>query len=99
MIAIDDMRPSLGAMDAPVLTPHMDKLASESLMFDRAFANFPWCNPSRNSMLSGRKPDTNKVWNFAVDLRTTWQKPFGPVGPGNNASYVTLPQVRLHSTF
>ena len=32
MIAIDDMRPSLGAMDAPVLTPHMDKLASESLM-------------------------------------------------------------------
>jgi hypothetical protein len=41
-IAIDDMRPSIGAMGAPVLTPAMDKLASESLMFDRAFANFPW---------------------------------------------------------
>ena len=71
-IAIDDMRPSIGAMGAPVHTPAMDRLASESLMFDRAFANFPWCNPSRNSLLSGRRPDTNKVWNFNVDLRTTF---------------------------
>jgi iduronate 2-sulfatase len=91
MIAIDDMRPSLGSYGAPVLTPHMDKLASESLLFDRAFANFPWCNPSRNSLLSGRRPDTNKVWNFNVDLRTTWQRPNGPKN-GTNASYVTLPQ-------
>ena len=43
------MRPSLGVMGAPVLTPHMDHLAAESLLFDRAFANFPWCNPSRST--------------------------------------------------
>ena len=92
-IAIDDMRPSIGAMGAPVLTPAMDKLASESLMFDRAFANFPWCNPSRNSLLSGRRPDTNKVWNFNVDLRTTFDSARHPGGPaGTNTSYVTLPQ-------
>ena len=77
------MRPSLGAMGSPVFTPAMDQLAAESLLFDRAYANFPWCNPSRNSLLSGRRPDTNKVWNFNVDLRTTFtstspRHPFGP---------------------
>ena len=30
-IAIDDMRPSLGVMGAPVLSPNMDGLAAESL--------------------------------------------------------------------
>ena len=99
-IAIDDMRPSIGAMGAPVQTPAMDKLASESLMFDRAFANFPWCNPSRNSLLSGRRPDTNKVWNFNVDLRTTFDNRH-PGGPkGTNTSYVTLPQhFKLHGYY
>ena len=103
-VAIDDMRPSIGAMGAPVHTPAMDKLATESLMFDRAFANFPWCNPSRNSLLSGRKPDTNKVWNFNVDLRTTFDQPphsRHPGGPtGTNTSYVTLPQhFKLHGYY
>lgn len=44
-----------------------------------------------DSLLSGRRPDTNKVWNFNVDLRTTWEKANGPKN-GNNASYITLPQ-------
>ena len=83
MIAVDDMRPSLGCYGAPALTPAMDAFAAESLLFDRAYANFPWCNPSRNSLLSGRRPDTNRVWNFVVDLRTTWQRPGGPTGGDN----------------
>ena len=83
MVAVDDMRPSLGCYGAPALTPAMDALAAESLLFDRAYANFPWCNPSRNSLLSGRRPDTNRVWNFVVDLRTTWQRPGGPTGGDN----------------
>jgi arylsulfatase A-like enzyme len=67
-IAIDDMRPSIGA---PVITPAMDRLAADGLLFSRAYANFPWCNPSRNSLLSGRRPDTNRVWNFRVGLRAS----------------------------
>jgi|EP01047_Picozoa_sp_COSAG01_P073764 iduronate 2-sulfatase len=44
-------------------------------------------------MLAGRRPDTNKVWNFRVDLRTTFDTQRFPGGPnGTNASYVTLPQ-------
>jgi len=83
-IAIDDMRPSLGVMGAPAAMPAMDTLAGDSLLFTRAYANFPWCNPSRNSLLSGRRPDTNKVWNFNVDLRTS--------EPAVGATYVTIPQ-------
>ena len=83
-IAIDDMRPSIGAYGAPVVTPAMDGLARDALLFSRAYANFPWCNPSRNSLLSGRRPDSNKVWNFNVDLRTS--------EPTVGATYVTLPQ-------
>ena len=39
-------------------TPNLDRLASKSMVFKRAYANFPLCNPSRNSFLTGRRPET-----------------------------------------
>jgi len=35
-------------------TPHLDKLADRSAIFNSAYSNFPLCAPSRFSMLSGR---------------------------------------------
>lgn len=56
-IAIDDLRPELGCYGSPVaITPHMDKLASEGLLFERAYCNFAVCGASRASMLSGLYP-------------------------------------------
>ncbi|MBX2850810.1 MAG: sulfatase [Phycisphaeraceae bacterium] len=56
-IAIDDLRPELGCYGSPVaITPNLDALANEGLLFERAYCNFAVCGASRASMLSGLYP-------------------------------------------
>ncbi|MEO0416332.1 MAG: sulfatase, partial [Verrucomicrobiota bacterium] len=58
-IAIDDLRPELGCYGSKVAkTPHMDKLAADGLLFNRAYCNQPICSPSRASLMTGARPDT-----------------------------------------
>jgi N-sulfoglucosamine sulfohydrolase len=42
-----------------VRTPNLDRLATESLKFDRAFAASPTCTPSRSAMYTGLYPMRN----------------------------------------
>lgn len=42
-----------------VRTPHLDRLATESLTFQRAFAASPTCTPSRSAMYTGLYPFRN----------------------------------------
>jgi iduronate 2-sulfatase len=66
----DDMRPSIGAYGLKeAVTPHLDQLAKEGVMFTRAHIQFSYCAPSRNSFMSGRRPDATKVWNFNNHFR------------------------------
>ena len=56
-IAVDDLRPEFGAYGAAHMhSPNLDKLASESLIFDRAYCNIPVCGSSRASLLAGLRP-------------------------------------------
>lgn len=73
----DDMRPQMGAYGQKImLTPHLDALASSSLIFDQAYTQFAYCAPSRNSFMTGRRPERTKCLNFLTDFRevynTTW---------------------------
>ena len=44
-----DMRPSIGAYGLKeAVTPHLDQLAREGVMFTRAHIQFSYCAPSRN---------------------------------------------------
>ena len=53
-IAIDDLRPELGCYgNSNILSPHIDKLASEGLTFNRAYCQQPICMASRASLMSG----------------------------------------------
>jgi len=72
-IVVDDLRPQITAYDinAPMYTPNLDQFAKKSLVFNRAYCQQAVCSPSRNSFMTGRRPDTTKVWNFLTDFRKT----------------------------
>ncbi len=63
-ISSDDLRPELGAYGVKgIKTPNVDKIAARGMRFDRAYAQYPVCNPSRASLLTGRYPTETKVMN------------------------------------
>lgn len=71
-IASDDMNNDLGTYGHPLVkTPHFDRLARLGMRFDRAYCNYPVCNPSRASLLTGLYPDQTRVRNNAVHFRNT----------------------------
>jgi arylsulfatase A-like enzyme len=58
----DDLRPELGCYGNSIIkTPNIDGLAARGTQFNRAYAQFPLCNPSRTSMLNGRYPTQTGV--------------------------------------
>ena len=80
-IAIDDLRPVLGCYgDETAITPNIDRLARRGTVFERAYCQQAVCGPSRLSLMTGRRPDTTRVW----DLNTHFRKALPDA--------VTLPQ-------
>jgi arylsulfatase A-like enzyme len=59
----DQMRgQALGFMDQdPVITPHLDRFARESLVLTQAVSNYPVCSPFRAMLMTGTYPHANRV--------------------------------------
>jgi arylsulfatase A-like enzyme len=56
-ISIDDLRPQLGCYGQDyMLSPNMDKVASEGCVFTRSHCQVPVCGASRSSLLTGLRP-------------------------------------------
>ena len=70
MIMADQLAPqALSFYGNPVCkTPHLDRLAAQSVVFDNAYCNYPLCVPSRASMMSGRLTPAIEVWDNASAL-------------------------------
>jgi iduronate 2-sulfatase len=68
-IMADDFRPEMGCYGSTALTPNLDRLAKRSVQFERAYCQQAVCNPSRSSLLTGRRPDTLKLWNNGTHFR------------------------------
>lgn len=88
---VDDLRPELGCYGhQSVKTPNIDALAKSGVRFERAYCQFPLCNPSRTSLLTGRHPMVTGVLD-----NQTW---FGAAHPDwaslprhfKNNGYVSL---------
>lgn len=80
-VVVDDLRPELGCYGHPeIRTPHMDQFARSAVTFTRAYCQAAVCAPSRAAVMTGLRPDTNRVW----DLRGKFRR--------NLPQVVTIPQ-------
>jgi iduronate 2-sulfatase len=82
-IMSDDMRVELGCYSSrfEAKTPNLDKLATTGVRFDRNYCQFPLCNPSRSSLLTGHHPTTTGVLGNRTAFRDL------------HPDYVSLPQL------
>jgi iduronate 2-sulfatase len=72
LIAIDDLRPTLGCYgDSLVQSPNIDRLAQSSRLFQRAYIQQAVCGPSRAALLTSRLPDVTRVWHNRHLFRDT----------------------------
>lgn len=69
-IIVDDLNMLLGSYGAEgVKTPNIDKLAAEGRTFTRAYAQNPLCNPSRASLMTGKRPNELNIQRLSKNFR------------------------------
>ncbi len=96
-ISLDDLRPDLGCYGNPVIkSPNIDQLAKQGLLFERAYCQVAVCNPSRNALLSGLRPDTTGIYDNSKYIRV--QKPDALTLPQHfkNNGYITLSMGKIY---
>ena len=71
-IMADDLNCDLGSYGHPqVISPNIDLLANQGVLFENAHNQFPLCSPSRISLMTGMYSDQTKSTMLQVHLRQT----------------------------
>tara|TARA_Y100000389_G_scaffold159656_1_gene161554 strand:- start:1331 stop:2296 length:966 start_codon:yes stop_codon:yes gene_type:complete len=85
LVIVDDLRADLDHTTfEAVHTPNLMRFAQgpSTVTLDNAYVQIASCNPSRNSFLTGRRPNAIETWNFKTSFRDV---------PGGHA-ILSLPQ-------
>lgn len=71
MIAIDDQNDWIGYLGGhpQAQTPYIDKLAERGTAFTNAHCQSPLCNPSRTSLMTGRRPGSTGIYGLSPWFR------------------------------
>lgn len=70
-IIFDDLRVELSIFGKyGIISPNFERLAARSVVFDHAYAQISVCNPSRDSLLTGLRPDTVGTYGFQSAYNT-----------------------------
>ena len=70
-IAVDDLNDWITPLGGhpQAKTPNLDRLAARGVVFTRAYCSAPACNPSRASLMTGRRPSTSGVYHNPLPWR------------------------------
>lgn len=64
-ICVDDLRPMINSYgETKMITPNMDKLASQGLQFNNAYTNVAVCGASRASVMTGIRPSQTRFTDY-----------------------------------
>ena len=70
LIMADDFRDFGGAFTKEVVkTPNLDRLRARGTTFERAYVQYPVCNPSRSSMMAGLRAEQTGIVGNDILLR------------------------------
>mgnify|MGYP001292601822 CR=1 FL=1 len=70
LIAVDDLNDWIGVLKGhpQALTPNIDRLANEGMLFANAHCQAPVCNPSRASLMTSLYPSTTGIYFLNPDI-------------------------------
>ena len=74
-IAVDDLRPQLGCYGQnQIVSPNIDRLASQGVLFERAYCMVPTCGASRASLFTSVRPARNRfvAYTARADEEAPW---------------------------
>src|SRR5210317_968810 len=64
-LAVDDLRPQLGCYGhKQMISPNIDKLGAEGVIFLRSYCQVPVCGASRASLMTGVRPTANRFLGY-----------------------------------
>lgn len=90
IVSDDQGYPDLGCIGSkPLITPNLDKLAAEGVRGTSFYVTWPACTPSRGSLLTGRYPQRNGLYDMVRNDMVNFGHRFDP------EEYAVSPEMTL----
>lgn len=90
IVSDDQGYPDLGCIGSrPIRTPHLDRLAAEGVRATNFYVTWPACTPSRGSILTGRYPQRNGLYDMVRNDMVNYEHQYTP------EEYAVSPEMTL----